>query len=290
MRAIALIGWVLSLSSSQVALAQHSIDVQRKAADGDYMAALVTYEKMPKRIVTSAAQLAAARSAWALGLSTRALDEYDKALKQGGLEPREIARIYLSKGIIEYQENRPQIAVLDAEKALTLLPDASPVRGQVFALWGQSLADMKQYAQAEDKFKLALEECESDQKVDIYYHLGNSQLQLGKFEEAKENLEKIPLKQERASSAMRLLAQIALETKNLSSAAFWVEKGREEFPDSFLDSWSDYVMLRAATEKKDPVKVRAIRESANKRYPPSDPWVSLLNALAEEFEWQGGAN
>ncbi len=59
------------------AFAQHSIDVQRLAAKGEYFEALANYEKLPKRRANTEAITAAARSAWGLGLSDRAIQEYD---------------------------------------------------------------------------------------------------------------------------------------------------------------------------------------------------------------------
>jgi hypothetical protein len=78
---------------------------------------------------------------------------------------------------------------------------------------------------------------------------------------------------------------IALDTGKMKSASFWLKKGRAEYPDSFLDSWVDYALLRIAMSENDQVAVREVRAAATKKYPPSDPWLNLLQAAAEGFEW-----
>ncbi|NDC37025.1 MAG: hypothetical protein EBZ48_03115 [Proteobacteria bacterium] len=266
--------------------AEHPIDVQRKAADGDYLAALISYEKLPKRTTTTQARIAAAKSSWALSLPDRALEEYDGALRQGGLSSVDQARIYLGKGIIHHQEGHPQLAVVQVQRALGLLENPSPLRAQVYALWGEALADSRSFAPAEERYLQALAEADPESKAEIYFLLGRVQLELGKYDAARANLERIPLKHERAADGLRLLSRIAAEQGSFSAAASWLEKGRLNFPDSFLDSWTDYMMLRGAIERKDREAAREIRSQAETRYPPSDPWLSLLVAAAEEFEWK----
>jgi len=272
--------------TAAAAHAQHPIDVQRDTADGDYMAALISYDKMPQRIATAQSRVAAAKSAWALSLPDRALAEYDGAIRQGGLEPEDLARIYLGKGIIEHQEGRNEVAMLDAQKSMEQLHEASPLRSQVLALWGESLAAMKQFAPAEEKYQQAMLEAEPEGKPELAYLLGETQFQLGKYEDARLSLEKVPLRNDRTAEAIRLLAQVALQQDKPSLAAFWLGKGRHEYPDQFLDSWTDYIMVKGAIDTGDLVTERTLRIDAQKRYAASDPWLALLNAAAEEYEWK----
>ncbi len=278
----------MALLSAAPAMAQHPIDVQRDAAAGDYMAALVTYDKMPKRISTTQARIAAAKSAWALSLPDRALEEYDGAIRQGGLATIDLARIFLGKGIIEHQEGRHQLAILHLEKALPLLPEPSPLRAQVLSLWGESLAAMKQTAPAEEKYIQALTETDPESKPEMYFLLAQVQLELGKYEDARGNYEKIPLRHDRAPEAVRRLAEIGVHQGNFEAASLWLEKGRTSFEDAFLDSWTDYVLVRGALSKGDKELVKNLKSQADKRYPPSDPWLALLNAAVEEFVWKEG--
>jgi tetratricopeptide (TPR) repeat protein len=267
------------------AFAQHSIDVQRLAAKGEYMEALISYEKLPKRRASTEAVSAAARSAWGLGLSQRAIQEYDKALLDEKLGPVERARIYLSRAIIEFQEERFQTAVLYADRSVGLLTDQSPLRAKALLVWGNSLTEMGLHAAAEQKYVQALEEEEIEDKAELHYRLGMVQMQLGKLDEARTNLEKVPLHHDRTPEAMRFLAQISLESKKYTEAEFWLNKGRGEYPDSFLDSWVDYVLVRVAIGANDTAKVKSLVDEAEKKYPPSDDWLNLLQAASEAFYW-----
>ena len=42
-----------------------------------------------------------------------------------------------------------------------------------------------------------------------------------------------------------------------------------------------------AVARDDMQLVQALRKQSQDKYPPSDQWLILLNALAEEAEWDG---
>jgi hypothetical protein len=278
------------LVAARPGLAQHPVEVQRLAASGDYFVALTTFDKMPKRVATSQSILAAARSAWALGLSARALEEFDKALRDETLSEEDKARVHLSKGIIEFQEGRFQIASLHAEKSIVTLDalekaEPSPLRAKAYLLWGDSLAKLTSFGEAEDKYIKALDDASPEDKPQIHYSLGKCRVQLSKYEQARENFENVPLNHELTPEAIRGLASIALDTGKFASAAFWLNKGRTDYPDNFLDSWVDYALMRIAVNQNSIQHVREIRQTAAKKYPPSDHWLVLLQAAAESFEW-----
>ncbi len=272
--------------------AQHPSEISRLESQGEHLQALATYDSMAQRTATIEATSAAARSAWALGLSDRARLEFDKIALDGASGESERARAFLSKGIIEYQEERYAEAVLFAEKAGSLLPSPSPLRANVFLLWAESLARQSRCGQATDLYARAYEEADPMQKPDISYLRGECELSIGRDKEAKGAFLTVPLRHARSPEAIRRLAQISLSGNSAEHAAFWVAKGRDLYPERFTDSWSIYVEVLAAVEKVDEPSVMTIAERARKRYPPSDPWITLLNAAVEEFAWQqrqGGA-
>ncbi len=273
------------LLSCGSARAQHPVDVVKLSSDQQYMEALVAFDKLPQRRVTSEAVLAAARSAWALSLPKRADELYDLALKDERLPTTEQARAILSKGIIQYQEENYQTAIVYADRAVKLLKAPSPLRSKVYALWGESLLRLGQYPQAEDKLDLAVDEAEDGTAADIHYLLAQAQQYLGKLEEAQRHYEFIPAQHEKAGTAIRELARIAMQRGNYDHAEFWLTRGRADFPDEFLDSWVDYALgesLLRQGKKEDLVR---ILDAAEKRYPPSDPWITLLKAAAESGFW-----
>lgn len=273
------------LFSGAVCQAQHSIDVQRLAAKGEYFQALVDFEKLPKRKASTEAVSAAARSAWGLGLSQRAIQEYDKVLLDEKLGTVERSRIYLSRAVIEFQEDRFQTAVLYSERSVGLLKESSPLRAKALLVWGNGLGEMGLHAAAEQKYLQALDEVEIEDKAELNYRVGIVQMRLGKIDEARSNFEKVPLHHDRTAESMRYLSQLALESSNYKEAEFWLSKGRSEYPDSFLDSWVDYVLVRVAIDADDRDKVKNLMEEAKKKYPPSDDWLNLLQAAAEAYFW-----
>lgn len=268
------------------ALSQHSIDVQRAAASGEHLAALATYDRLPRRVVTAEARVAAARSAWALGLPERALAEFDEALHTEGLPAVERARLHLSQGIIHFQEGRYHVALIHAEKASAELSEPSPLRAKVRLLAAESHARLNAFGRAEEFYLSAIAEAAPEDKADIHFMLGECQRPLGKLEAARENFEKVPLRHERTPAAVRHLAEIALETGRFDSAGFWLRRGREEYADRFLDSWTDYALVRVAAHEGASAELREIRARAETTYPPSDGWLTLLVAEAEAYEWR----
>lgn len=272
--------------------AQHPSEISRLESEGEHLKALAAYDSMAQRTSTIEATSAAARSAWALGLSDRARLEFDKIALDGASGESERARAFLSKGIIEYQEERYAEAVLYAEKAASILSSPSPLRANVFLLWAESLARQARCGQATDLYARAFGEADPMQKPDISFLRGECELSIGSDKEAKAAFLTVPLRHPRSADSVRRLAQISLAENSAAHAAFWVAKGRDLYPERFTDSWSVYVELLAAIESKDEQSVTAIAERARKRYSPSDPWITLLNAAVEEFAWQqrqGGA-
>ena len=279
---------ILAAAPLQPVLAQSAIEVQKKAAEARYYDSLLEYEKIPRSRVNTDTALAAARSAWALGLSERAAQEYDLALRDDNLGEAQRARVLFSRGIVELQQGRYQSACLYAQKITEILPEPGPLRSRAYLLWGQALLALSSYAAAEEKLSFALSESSPDDISEAHYQLAECQFTLGKYEEARKHFEAVPVHTDRTPAAIRYLAKIALQSGKPSIAAFWLNKGREEFPDNFLDSWVDYALTQVAIGQNDRPMVKSLRESAASKYPPTDSWVVLLNAAAETFEWKQG--
>ena len=267
------------------AVAQHAIEIQRKTAKGDYFEALTLYERMPKRTVTSAARVAAGKAAWALSLPARAVEEFDAVLRGSDITPSDRAKLLLSRGIIEYQEGRYQTAILFAEKLSALLDSPSTYRAKAWLLWAESLSKLNSYGAAEQKYEKALAESAEEDRAEIRYLLGVCELKLGDTVKSRAQFEQIPFENERAPQAIRALAQISLDEGRVNEAGFWLRKGRSEFPEEFLDAWVDYALIQVAIKENNREDVSVIQAEAAKKYPPSDYWLTLLNAAAEAYNW-----
>ena len=153
-------------------------------------------------------------------------------------------------------------------------------------LWAESLAQLNSFGAAEEKYINALDEAEPSERADIHYRLGLCQMKLDKMDLAKDHFEQIPLTHSQAPQAVRYLANIALNSKNYEHADFWLTRGREEYGERFLDSWVDYALVQISIHESNLSRVRELREAAIQKYPPSDPWINLMNAAAEKFEWE----
>ena len=274
-----------SLAVTWNAAAQHPANVQQLSAEGEHFKALSMYELLPERVVTSDTRLAAARSAWALGLNDRAAQEFDVVLRSPSLSGDLRARLTLSRGVLEFQDERYQEAVLYATKAAGYLKEPSPLRARAYLLWGQSLTALKSYAVAEEKFLKAVHECESVDAPEVNFSLGMIQMKLAKYTEAEDRLKKVPLNHDRAPEALRGLATIALETGREAQAQIWLEKGKLDYPDAFVDSWADYGLVQVALAQNNLLAARRQVALAAQHFPPSDSWLLLMQAAVEKAEW-----
>jgi tetratricopeptide (TPR) repeat protein len=273
------------LALSSVASAEHPVDVQRLSAEGEHFKALEIYEMLPDRRLGDDTHIAAAKSAWALGLTKKAAELFDSVLRGSSVDNEERARLTLSRGIIELQEGRYQEAALFAEKATCYLPEKSPLRGRALLLWGQGLFRAQAYATSEEKFWRALAESAPEDRPDVSLSLGMAQLKLGKLNDAERALKAIPTDHPNAPEAIRLLAELSLQSGKGDRARFWIDKGRSDYAESFLDSWSDYGLTAAALKSGDLEQARKTTHEAARRLPPSDPWLILTQASLEQAEW-----
>lgn len=270
------------------AQAQNPIDVEKLSAQGDHYQAMVAWERMPKRRATLDATAAMAKSAWGLGLNELAMATYDRMLElgmqAGKLDAVSRARVYLAQGILQYQEENYQAALRYAERMVGGLPQPSPLRGQGWYLWGETLVRLGKLSLAREKFEKALEEAQTLDQGEVHFALAQCSQRLGKYDQAQEHFEAIPLAHSRGGDAMRGLAQVALERGEYAQAIFWLTRGRSDHPDQFLDSWVDYAMVQAAIGQKDVEVVRQTRAAALAKYAPSDAWLILLESAAEAYE------
>lgn len=270
----------------RVAIAQHPVDVQRLSSEGEHLKALAMYELLPARTVTVEARVAAAKSSWALGLNRKATDAFDSILREQSLSSDTRARLTLSRGVIEFQEERYPEASLFAEKTASLLPESSPLRSRALLLWGQSLYRAGTFSTSVEKLDAALQEASAADKPEILFALGSAEMRLGKFADAERHLKAIPTDHERAAATVRLLATIALETHQEDRARFWIEKGQKDYPEAFLDSWGNYGLFQVALSKGEIPAARDVLSDSQQQYPPSDPWLILMQAALEQVEWK----
>jgi tetratricopeptide (TPR) repeat protein len=290
MKSLLRLSLVLSLISALalpgLATAQHASEVQRLSADGEHMKALAMYELLPHKKLITETRIAAAKSAWALGLNRQAADGFDAVLRDPSISPDIRTRLILSRGVIEYQEERYQEAALYAERAISYMRESVPLRGRAYLLWGQSLLRTGAYVSAHEKFERGLADVQAKDRPEAHFALGLVNLKLARYADAQKNLEAIPMDHPRTPVAIRMLAGISLETHQYDRVRFWIEKGKVEYPEAFVDSWGDYGLVRAAIDRGDLDEARRITDIAQKQFSSSDSWTILMQASLEVAEWK----
>ncbi len=268
------------------ALAQHPVEVERLNADGEYLRAMAAFERLPSRRTTTASLLAAAQSAWALGLNSQSAKMFDRALQSDDLNTEQRARIYFSRAMIEFQLGKPELSAIFASKSAALLSQPSPLRAQVQAVWGKALVSLGEIGRACKHLSQAVDESPEETLGELHFELGSCFERVGRSEEARAMFERIPLEHDRAPEAVRHLVVLALEQNLPEQADFWLRKGRELFPDKFIDSWVSYVQAVVATRLGRLAEAKVLLDAATAQYPPSDPWFQLLRAVVEQALWR----
>lgn len=279
MKKLFLFPFILFLSTN--CWSEHTIDIERYVADENFFDALVSFEKMPRRRHTLSAKKAAAEAAWGLGLAERAIQEYEEVIRSKGLKKRERAKAFLSRGIIEFQEERYRVAVVYAEKSLESFSEQDELRSYSLALWGESLMKMGAFGAAEQKLLEAQSIAPEPFLAEISYRLGRCLYRLGRFSEAGEQFLQVPLEHERTSDALRYLIRIGVEEKDWANVSFWIQKARAEYPKQFLGSWFDFALYQALIHLEDKETAASVLAAAEEKYPPSDSWLTILRAESE---------
>lgn len=261
--------------------AQHSIEVQKAQLNNDNWKALILFEKMPKRVSTKEAVISAGKSAWALGLVEKASILFDKALMEDNLDIETKADLLLSRGLIEYQEDNFEVAILFAKKASELFKSSHPFRGRAYLLWAESLYAKNALGAAESIYRNALSEIDSESINEVNYLLGRCLLKNGKYDEAELSFAEIPFDNERAPEVIKYLAEISFDREDYKQVIILLSAGRKNYKNKFLDAWVDYVLGVSEINENNLAKAKAIQAEANKIYPPSDYWLTLLNTKIE---------
>jgi tetratricopeptide (TPR) repeat protein len=286
LRLLLLLSVLTVLATPMLGSAQHSAEVQKLSADGEHMKALAMYELLPNKKLVMETRIAAAKSAWALGLNRQAAEGFDTVLRDPTISPDIRTRLILSRGVIEYQEERYQEAALYAEKAISYMRESVPLRGRAYLLWGQSLLRTGAYISAHEKFGKALADVQPQDRPEAHFALALVDLKLDRYEDAQKNLEAIPMDHARTPVAVRMLAGISLETHQYDRVRFWIDKGKVDYPEAFVDSWGDYALVQAALSRDDLEEARRITDIAHKQFPATDSWLVLMQASVEVAEWK----
>lgn len=280
---------VLNLICVSNSLAEHPINVQKNAINKEYYKAMVSFERLPRQKLNKEVLLSAAQSAWALSLPDTAIELFDKILDDKNISNKEKAKIYLYKGIIDFQEGKYSISQIFAKKALSFSNDISEsLKSAALKLLGDSYFKLKLYGEAKREYIEALKYADNNQQPSIYLQKGMAEFYLGSFDEAQKDLQKVSMDNEDAPLAIKLLMKILLEKKDYQKLKKWIEVLNIEFPDQFIDSWIDYAKVKVAISEDNKREALKVLEFAKDKYPESDSWINLARASLETYLWNKG--
>ena len=280
---------VLNLICVSNSLAEHPINVQKNAINKEYYKAMVSFERLPRQKLNKEVLLSAAQSAWALSLPDTAIELFDKILDDKNISNKEKAKIYLYKGIIDFQEGKYSISQIFAKKALSFSNDISEsLKSAALKLLGDSYFKLKLYGEAKREYIEALKYADNNQQPSIYLQKGMAEFYLGSFDEAQKDLQKVSMDNEDAPLAIKLLMKILLEKKDYQKLKKWIEVLNIEFPDEFIDSWIDYAKVKVAISEDNKREALKVLDFAKDKYPESDSWINLARASLETYLWNKG--
>jgi tetratricopeptide (TPR) repeat protein len=271
----------------QAAYAEYPIEVERLNAEGRHLQALVVLEKIPVRVRTAQTLIAAGKSAWALGLVNHAANFFQDALKfpEQTISQEDRARVNLMRGVIEYQEHRLDTAVLYAEESLKSATEIPGLLNAVHLLLGDIATAKNDYQVAQRHYEQALQDVAPSEKGEVEYRLGNALASQHQHEAAIAAYQRVPVDSVKAPEAIRSIAKLEFDAGKYEDVKFWLTKGRVDYPDKFLDSWVDYVLVESALKLHDIEAADEVAVRARASFPPSEGWMVLLEGTLEKAKW-----
>ena len=260
------------------------LTVRELTKQGQHFKALSRYEELDETQRPLAEKLAAAKSAWALGLTARARSLWDEAFAFPGFEGEERNQEILGRAILELQESHFEEARSLAEQAIAKM-EPSETRAQFQLVAAEALSGQGAQSQAEAYYKRAVEEASGDAKSEASYLLAECQLKLGLINDARYNFANVETRSPYTSKSLRRLTEIDLSQRNYEGVLTWVDEGRSVNPQEFEDTWVGYARVTALLELKQiPNAVKEL-ERLRVRYSDKDPWVALASAKCEAVQF-----
>lgn len=257
-------------------------DIVEQTERGDHLKALVSYDKVENSElqISLADKLAAAKSAWALGLPSRARLSWDQALADPQFQGSERSRAQLARAIMELQEKNYEEARSIAERAAAE-NDIPAIRAQLHLVIAESLREQGATNLATDYYKKAREEGDKNTSNEAGFLLGETQLKLGQLTDARYSFTGIELTSPFAAQAIRRLAEIDLSQKNYDGVLTWIQEGRDNHFQEVDDAWSEYALIASLCELNRSKDADAELKTFRARYSETNSWYALAEAAIE---------
>lgn len=247
---------------------------------GNHFEVMTLARKQDKGLLSLSEQLAAARSAWALGLVDEARDYWTLALADEELTGAERYRTMLASAILELQEKNFDKAREISERA-TIESDASDVRSQFWLVIADSLKAQKALGAAQEYYARAVEEAADTRKAEARYLLAECQYLTGQKQKARTNFVLIETSSAYSSLALNRLAEIDLELENYKGVITWIEAGRRRASSEFRGAWQSYAYARALVAEGKLKEAEQEVDQLKARVSEQDPWYQLASVTLE---------
>ena len=256
-----------------------SVSIAELTRTGHHLEA-VTAVKEKAEGRTLADILAGAKSAWALGMVATARELWDEALAHRDFKDAERTRTYLARAILELQEDNYDAARSFAEQGISQA-EPSELRAQLTLVVAEALRSQGASSLAEGYYKRAADEGGVQTKSEALYLLGDTQLNLGRAEEARFSLVGVETSSRYTPLALRRLMEIDLTQKNFESVLTWVDEGRENYGADFDDGWTSYARVTALLGLSRNDQARDEVANYKIKHAEQDNWFLLAEAACE---------
>ncbi len=247
--------------------------------------ALVSFESSEKNKISLSDKLAAAESAWMLGLVNRAKEIWEEVLADNSFKGKKRYQVILSKAILEIQEGNFDKAREIAERNLANIKDTK-LKAEFYLLIGESLSSQKAYTQAENYYIEAVERSSGDLKNEALYLLGESQFNLGIYKDARKSFLSIEVNSPYAVRALLRLIEIDFQNRNYSRVSNWIKKGKEKYSKKFENPWIRYVSICCLLELRKLKVAKKELEDFKKWYDEKNTWYELSKAAVESANFK----
>ncbi|MFN8388988.1 MAG: hypothetical protein U0136_01710 [Bdellovibrionota bacterium] len=246
---------------------------------GKHFEALTRYVQNPQNLGT-AEKLAAAKSAWALGLVDRARALFDEVLANKDFRDDERARASLARSIVELQESNFEEARAIAERAGAKL-ESSDLRAQFWLVIAEALKEQNALSIAETYYQKAVKDGGREVQNEARYLLGECQLKLGMINESRYSFAAVEAGSPYTLQALRKLVEIDLTQRNYEGVVTWSDEGRESYPSDFRDGWLSYALISALVELGRPQDAEKELKDLKTQQSENNPWYALSQAALE---------
>ncbi|MCB0360023.1 MAG: hypothetical protein KDD44_10315 [Bdellovibrionales bacterium] len=251
------------------------------ARRGEHFQALSRYTELSEQERSVADGLAAARSAWSLGLVGRARDIWDDVFAIEDFRGVERARALLARAILEHQEQQHEPARAFAERGAALL-EPSDLRAQFWLLIAESLRSENVLSRAEGYYERAAAEGTGQTKAEALYFLGEVQKGLGRLQEARQTFTSLPLASAFTARALKRLIEIDHTERDYDGVLTWIQEGLSTYPTSFDEPWVQYTRIKALLALGRYADAQVAQKEFGVKFSEKDRWYLLATAMVEQ--------